>query len=333
MNSIRLRSLPSYGRVRGLSLIELMIAMVLGLMVVGVAIGIFMSNRQTYRATENLSRVQENARTAFEMMARDMREAGGNPCVNNLPIANVLNTANWWSNLTHWDDAVRGYAATEAFPDAAFGTGAGSRISGTDAIQLISGDDSVATISAHNTGGAQFTLNTATSGFSTGDLLMACNSRQASIFRASAVAGNTVGHAAGGGNCTSALGLGVPTNCAGRKVFEFAAPNSVMVRLHSTRWYIANNARGISSLYQSRLAGNGVQNQEVAEGVTNMQVTYLMRGGTSYQTAAQVAATANGWANVIAARIQLTLQGQENANDSITTRQLIHVASLRNRNA
>ena len=62
---------------RGLSLIELMIALLLGLLVVGGAIGIFTSNRRAYNATESLSRVQENARVAFEMMSRDVREAGG----------------------------------------------------------------------------------------------------------------------------------------------------------------------------------------------------------------------------------------------------------------
>ena len=44
--------------VRGLTLVELMIAMMLGLLVVGSASAIFISNRQTYRATEGLGRVQ-----------------------------------------------------------------------------------------------------------------------------------------------------------------------------------------------------------------------------------------------------------------------------------
>ena len=85
---------------QGLSLIELMIAMLLGLLVAGAAVTIFMSNRQTYQATDNLGRIQENLRTSFELMARDVREAGGNPCANDLPIANVLNNpaGEWWSN-------------------------------------------------------------------------------------------------------------------------------------------------------------------------------------------------------------------------------------------
>ena len=82
------RRYSRYGRLvarahaRGLSLVELMIALMLGLLVLGSASAIFISNRQTYRATEGLGRVQENGRMAFEMMARDLREAGGHPCGN-----------------------------------------------------------------------------------------------------------------------------------------------------------------------------------------------------------------------------------------------------------
>ena len=65
---------------RGFSLVELMIALALGLFLTGVAITIVINNRQTFRTAENQARMQENARAAFEMMARDLRGAGGNPC-------------------------------------------------------------------------------------------------------------------------------------------------------------------------------------------------------------------------------------------------------------
>lgn len=335
MSAMRSRRNAGRSAMAGLSLIELMVAIVLGLLVVGAAIGIFVSNRQTYRATESLGRVQENVRIAFEMMARDVREASGNPCVNNLPVVNVLNTSTtrWWTNMNSWADTVRGYAPTEAFPETAFGTGAAARLSGTQAIQMLSSGDTVVTISAHNTTGAQFTLNTANHGLSAGDLLMACNGRQASVFQASAVSGVLVNHAAGGsnpGNCTA--GLGMPLDCSGANVFQFSAPNSVLVPLHATRWYIANNGRGSRSLYQARLAGGAPQAEEVAEGVQDLQAWYLLRGGTTYLTAAQVSAAADGWSNVVAARIELTIEGLERTDGNVVQRQMIQVATLRNRN-
>ena len=60
----------------GFSLMELMVALVLGLIVAGAAIAIFSANRKTYAATESLGRTQEGVRTAFELMGRDLRAAG-----------------------------------------------------------------------------------------------------------------------------------------------------------------------------------------------------------------------------------------------------------------
>ena len=70
---------------RGFTLVELMVALVLGLIMTGALLSAFIANRNVYAATESLGRVQENARAAFELMARDVREAGGTPCNSQEP--------------------------------------------------------------------------------------------------------------------------------------------------------------------------------------------------------------------------------------------------------
>lgn len=316
-------------RSQGMTLVELMIAITLGLLVMGAAIGIFISNRQVYRAAENLNRVQEGGRVAFELMARDVREAAGNACVNKLPLVNVISggTGNWWSDM-NVSTALQGFDGTTTFPSETFGTATAQRLAGTEALQLLSGDDNVSTISAHDTGAATFTLNTSDHGFSAGDLAIACNARQAAVFQVSSAIGQDIGHGMGGtpGNSTTNLSLD-PTS---PDPFEFSAPNSVLSGLHATRWFIANNPNSVPSLYQARLAGGTVTSQEVVEGVTGMTLEYLVSGGTDY-----VAASAVGdWANVISVRAILTLRSPENAGSdgNPITRQLVQVASLRNRN-
>ncbi|MGY6631331.1 MAG: PilW family protein [Wenzhouxiangella sp.] len=72
---------------QGLSLIELMIALVLGLLVVAAVIQLFLGTRVTYGVTSGLARVQENARFALEVMNRDIRMAGAGPvCGGRLPL-------------------------------------------------------------------------------------------------------------------------------------------------------------------------------------------------------------------------------------------------------
>lgn len=310
--------------VRGITLVELMIALMLGLLVTAAAITVFASNRMTYQATETLGRVQENARIAFELMARDVREAGGNPCVNNLPVANVLNSPanHWTTGLQGWGNAVLGVDGDFPSDEPA------NRVAGTDAIQLISGGERVLTVSLHDTGSHEFTLNAA-HGFSAGDLILVCNARQASVFQASSAAGSTIGHSSGGagpGNCTGELGL--PMTCASGTTFAYSAPNSVLTRLHATRWYVGDNGRGGRSLYQSRLQGGATSNEEVAENVLDMEITYLQSGETAYVPASSVA----DWATVTAARIQLTLEGIERVNGDPVTREMVYIAALRNRN-
>ena len=326
MNRSRISPGPSRRNVRGVTLVELMVGLLLGLMVTGAAIAMFVSNRMTYQATETLGRVQENARIAFELMARDLREAAGNPCVNNLPLVNVLNSpgSNWFTDINGWNTALLG--AEGDFPAA--GAQPANRVAGTDAVQIMSAADRVFTVSAHDIASHTFTLN-ANHGFSSGDLILVCNARQASIFQSSAASGNTIRHASGGtapGNCTGELGL--PQNCTAGTPFAYAAPNTVIARLHATRWYVGTNGRGGNSLYQSRLQGGAVVNEEIAENVVGLQMTYLQAGQNSYLPASGI----TDWGRVLAARIHLQMQGVEQVGGSPVVRDMIYIAALRNRN-
>lgn len=63
-------------RQRGLSLVELMIGMTLGLMLLAILISIYLSVKQTYTVQDNLARMQENARLALRLISHDVRMAG-----------------------------------------------------------------------------------------------------------------------------------------------------------------------------------------------------------------------------------------------------------------
>jgi type IV pilus assembly protein PilW len=325
----------------GVTLIELMIALVLGMIVVGAAIALFVGNRQTYRATESLARVQENARTAFEMMSREIREAGAVPCSNESAVTNKLNTptANWWSD---WGAGIRGYAGNQAFaaaPAHAFGTGNGVRLSATDAIELKSGVPlNIVLTQDMATASAVLTVNS-TADISVNDILVACDfgdgglpkrGELSTIFQATSKTGTTILHAASGnpGNCSADLGPGcVATTTPGIKI------NGMVGRLRSTRWYIANNGRGNRSLYRSRLNYNAgaapdVQNEEIVDGIQNMTLTYLRQGTTDYVAAG----TVTDWSQVLAVKINLALQGadQVGVNGEVVARSLEHVVAIRN---
>ncbi|MCO6705108.1 PilW family protein, partial [Streptomyces sp. CHB9.2] len=53
-------------RQKGLSIIELMIALLLGLLLMGGVMQVFLSSRQTYQTNSALSQVQESGRFALD---------------------------------------------------------------------------------------------------------------------------------------------------------------------------------------------------------------------------------------------------------------------------
>ena len=347
-------------RSSGFTLIELMVALLIGLLVLAAALGLFLTNQRTYRATENLSRVPENSRAAFELLAADIRAAGGNPCGREQNIAggnttgmamlNVLSdsTDNWWSD---WGagmgvvvNAVIGYSDDAPFADAAFGTGAAQRVSGTDALQLMAAGSRQTVVTEHDAAGAQFVVRNAQHGFQPGQILMVCGPgsapdmdpvlSRAVIFQMTGMAGQaTIGHAAGAGspgNEISRIGdFPNEDELPESKPYAFGK-NSVITDLHSTRWFVGNNGRGGRSLYQSLLGAGAVQAQEIAEGVENMRLTYLVPSAGTYLDAASVGTR---WGEVTAVRVSLEFSSPDRVgtDNAKLLRTMTSVVSIRNR--
>ena len=176
---------PKMGAIRqhGLTLIELMVSLVLGLVLIGGVLNIFISNRETYRVTENLTRMQENARTGFDFMARDLREAGQNPCGTKL-VANLIRKSSaipWWAD---WNKGtVIGVDGSQDRTDlVAFGTGLNARVSGTDAVLVTRAAQDEKIITLHNPTTFEITLGSVT-GLDADDVVVGCDLKNAAIFQ------------------------------------------------------------------------------------------------------------------------------------------------------
>ena len=80
-------------RQSGVTLVELMIAMLIGAFLVGGILQVFAGARQTYRVHDATSRMQEGGRMALEVLARDIRMADFWGCASNsIQMVNNLNT-------------------------------------------------------------------------------------------------------------------------------------------------------------------------------------------------------------------------------------------------
>jgi type IV pilus assembly protein PilW len=311
---------------RGLTLIELMIAMLLGLIVIAGVISVMISNKNSYRTNEGLAQVQESARTAFELIARDIRQASGNGCNNNNRTANLLSASALW-----WQDwfGVRGIDSADADTAVAFGTTPGTRVAGTDSIQLQGIEGAGLPVNLHSAAATTIRINAASTTFVPGDIMLVCDMDHATIFQATAYDSSTrtITHGAGGGtpgNCAS--GLGFPTICdAGiGNVYTFAI-NSQVSRLTAVDWYIGNNDRpgeGGRSLFRRRLAPGGVEiTEEVVAGVTDLEIRYGENGSDVIQDAG----VGVDWANVNSVFITLTA---DSADTNVTTDKTVNTGRI-----
>lgn len=237
-HSYRHRALPASQR--GLSLVELMIAVGLGVFLTWGAVEAFLSGKQTYSMQQAVSRIQENGRLAQEFLAFDIRNAGSYGCVSDQYVANLDNVmANVSGSPSTLADEFKFQNAVFAVNNV---TGAPNGdmnlqtllspppVAGTDILVVRTGTD--VGIAGVNAGGYR--------------AVAVCNTGSLTIYDPTDV--------------VAPVPIAPPVG----------PPVSVM-RLETAIYYIANNAAGNPSLYRRMLA-DGATSQELLDGVENMQV-------------------------------------------------------------
>ena len=288
----RARRLPQ--NQRGASLVETMVALVVGLAITSAALSNYMGNRTAYKQIEGLARLQETARIAAALLESDIRQADGSLCRRNLPFTNATANNNWWAQPAN---GVQGFNSTVAD-----GRASGiSRQAGTDSITVWSANANRvvqvrAAASAGN--GTTFTVDTVAN-LAAGSLAAVCNYDAEVLFTVSAASGTTV-------STSSAVnGFG---------------PGSLITALEANHWYIgqktaiSNGSLNNLALRRTTLGSNGsTTSDEMVENVSDMQITYLAGDVNGRPTAASYvdATQIINWSQVLAARITLTLRSPE----------------------
>lgn len=307
-NPIQTARQPMRKNQRGLSLVELMIAIGLGLFLSWGAVQAFLAGKRTYTMQQAVSRIQENGRLAQEFLSYDIRNAGftgcgsssflgGKPaysgCANGVSMLMgalvTTGTAIEW--MATGEEYRFGASVFGTNNVAADGTGGMSLITplnpvpvaGTDVLVvrtalnlgLTSTDVTpVATAATVNTQNLGSTGTGCYSGLCPGDYVVESDCSRAKIFKITAltVSGTTLTITHG----SSALAGGnACTNWgsgATPDTYTFKQ-GSTLMKLDTAIYYIANNPAGRPALYR-RLLGDAGTSQELLEGVENMQLQY-----------------------------------------------------------
>lgn len=338
----------------GLSLIELMISLVIGMMIV-ITIGyVYLGASTTFRSLEASSRIQENVRFAFERIAFDIRMAGFVGCAyNKATAANVLNLPTppvppedeWMLHAFKlFDRPLTGYEEGETvatLPDP------GVVLRG-DVITILRADNSQEYIlDTHNPSSAQFQLFE-THDLKQGELLVVTDCKHAALFQMTNVNNNntikTINHNTGGGtpgNSTKDLGYPVslsdpldPNSCVTPTGPCRFPTGSRILRMSPSTYYVGKNAADDPVLYRQQLradsSGDLPDPEELVDGIENMQLLYGVDTSATadgavdvYVTATDVPTNAPGanleeqWSRVLA--VQISLLAVSKSDKSVNT--------------
>jgi type IV pilus assembly protein PilW len=290
---------------KGVSLVELMVAMALSLIVLGGVLAIFASSRSTYETTDRLSRIQESGRFALDSIVRDLRAAGYIGCSRRAELTNVLNAAPG-TLMWNFGVGVQGFNAqgTSWLPalDTGADTGASGAAAGSDVLVVRAprGDfEPVPVIDRMNDTTDDVVVADVTPPLlEAGDIVQISDCNARAVFQITAIAAGVISH----GETAGAGGL--PGNSSSDIGYAFTDV-AELVPLRSVVYYLRTGSTpgGGTSLWR-RVSG-GIP-EELVEGVENMQIQYGERVGSNltYRRADQV----GNWANVVTVQIALLVR-------------------------
>jgi type IV pilus assembly protein PilW len=288
----------------GYSLLELLIAMAVGIFVIGSTLSFFTMSKKINRSQHETSLLRENADFALTEIVEDIQLAGYFGCAtrsDESTFINVLNEADdfeWdFSRVIHgseygFDEDTDAIAWTPALDASLTNPVRG------DIITLRYADRREYDVVSHDSADAGMIRTTAGNSLKQYDFILATDCETSSIFQKTS------------GNYTQrvdhATGVGTPGNASTDLGRTYTSENGRLMKLNSVTYYIRNNVNDNPALYQKVNSGNV---REVIEGIEDLQFVYGVdtdgdNSVNQYDTADTVDAN-NNWDNVLAVRVEL----------------------------
>lgn len=275
---------------RGLTIVELMVGLVIGLLLLGGVFQIYLSSNQTYRSTDALSRMQENARFAMDFLQADIREAGyKGACGRGQPLKNHLNTASpdYDATLLDISEGILGWEADDG------GLTLANYRPGTDTLLL----KHAATLTGvTGSGKPPIQANGKVIGvhggaeIPSGTILLVSDANGCELFQRTN---------SGDGSLNKEGNNETPGN-TGEEFSRHYGEDLEITVFQSAVYYISQPDDGLSSLRRSTYSGD----EELVEGIADLQVCYGIDDDDDasvddYVEADEVA----DWGDVISARL------------------------------
>ena len=293
---------------RGMTLMELLVAMALGAVLLLTLTQFYSHARRAYTMQNEQARLQEHARMALTLIGREVRMSGYLGCDAAVTVAT---TAVASPDLPTAVFALRGYENGTGWT-APKGV---TRVAGSDVLRVIRavpGRSLLAVDMASPSAALSLTVNG--EGLVANDRLIVSDCLGADLFCASALSGLTIQHAS---SCNGSVALS-RAYLTGAQVMAYA----------QAQFFIGINPSGRAALYQVAWNGNGLGSaQEWVEGVADLQLRLGLDTNVDGEVDSEVAPSAVGdWSQVKRVRVSLLMEGAEPVLDAAQTLEVDGVA-------
>jgi len=304
---------------QGVSLVELLVSMVVTLIVLGGVISVVTTSRSTFINEQEASFMQENARFAMEMLARDVRMAGSKGC--------APDSGTWYVDAIDLD-GLYGIDGIEGFEADATPIGGPA---GVDAVVVRYADPNGAIpITGHvvSSGSNLFSTASAT-GFSNGEKLFVVDAscRHYAYFEATTASANAanVTQGSSGNNCQVRLLAEIDDSDCSRASPSARPyrPGSQIMPFYIAGYFVDDSVviAGVPALKRRVFTASGQRTEELAQGVESMEVVYGV--DESFDPAEELevevylsASEVTNWQAVSSVRFVLVLRSQSEFFDS-----------------
>jgi type IV pilus assembly protein PilW len=292
---------------RGLSITELLIAVLIGAILMAGVISIFLSSRVTFATNERMSRLQENGRVALDLIAHDIRAAGYNGCARGVKFTNALNNTN--ALLWNYVFPLQGFEAVSAgtySPTLTTGTLTPDPIVDSDVIALrVARRDGRATRTVANITSFTEALTVENNGAIQNNMIFMINDcQEATVFQATGWDNGSPN-----GTLSHGAGAGSPGNATAELARIYAA-NSIIVPLETVIYWVANDpVTNEPGLYR-RIGSNA--SERLIDGVQALQVSYGEDTGTDrIVDLYRPASTVVNWNSIISVNVAVLIRSEE----------------------
>jgi type IV pilus assembly protein PilW len=289
---------------RGFTLIEVMVAMTIGLVISALVVTIFSASSSTYKAADTVGALQETGRVALENIDRDVQMAGFRGCNSNNvgnsgPLLNLITAPNTFSN--DLGTPIQGYEYTgpgwtPALP-AALTAAAPAPAANSDVL--------VVRVAVGTGAGLNGPMASSTSdiplfsaaGFNVGDNAFIADCNETAAFTVTGIAGTSLRHT-----------VGANTNASVGRDF---AEDALVMRFETHAYYVAPSSRNPAtetSLWM--LSSAAAAPVEVVEDVEGLQIQYGEDTDADYiANVFRKANTVVDFTQVVALQVNLLLRG------------------------